>query len=114
MMAGRGEDGGKALSVQRAKLAAAQAAKAEFQNALAAGEYCSTILMQRFLMRMFAIMREIALSTPGKVADSLTPFTPKDRAEIHEIVKREIYEMLNTLSDPSTITDDICDEESKK
>jgi hypothetical protein len=56
---------------------------------------------------MFAVMREIALSTPGKIADSLQPFTPKDRAAIFEIVNGEIYEMLSNLSEPDAMATQI-------
>jgi phage terminase Nu1 subunit (DNA packaging protein) len=100
VMAGRAADGGAALSTQRAKLAAAQAQRAEFHNALTQGKYVEIALMKRSLERDFLIMREIALTTPGKISDRLTPYTPKDREAIFQIVKGEIYEMLESLADP--------------
>jgi phage terminase Nu1 subunit (DNA packaging protein) len=104
MMAGRGEDGGKSLSAQRAKLAAAQAKAAEHKNAVMEGEYIPVAAYENYMKKMFTVMREIALSTPGKTAHSLQPHTPLDREKIFEIVRAEIYEMLNSLSDPATIT----------
>jgi hypothetical protein len=37
----------------------------------------------------------------GKIADSLTPRTPKDRAEIKRITRLEVTETLNELHDPA-------------
>jgi hypothetical protein len=99
-MAGRGGEGGAALTKQRAKLAAAQTAMAEFRNAQLQGGFVDMGLATRKLIEMFSVMREVALGMPGKTADSLTPYTPKDRAAIYEILRREIYAMLETLSDP--------------
>jgi phage terminase Nu1 subunit (DNA packaging protein) len=99
--AGRGgEDGGAVLSVQRARLAAAQTQAAEFKNMQAQGGYVELSLMQKSLVAMFTTARERALTMPGKCADSLTPHTAKDRDAIHEILRAEIYEMLDDMSDP--------------
>jgi phage terminase Nu1 subunit (DNA packaging protein) len=100
VMAGRAADGGAALSKSRARLAEAQTRRAEFQNAQTQGQYVEIAQMQRSLESMFLVMREIALGTPGKISDSLTPYTPKDREAIYQIVRGEIYEMLESLADP--------------
>jgi phage terminase Nu1 subunit (DNA packaging protein) len=102
LAAGRGgEDGGAALSVQRAKLAAAQASRAEFQNMQDQGQYVELSLMKRMLVSSFLVMREIALGTAGKISDSLQAFTPLDRAEIYKVIHGEIIVMLESLSDPN-------------
>jgi len=93
-------DGGAALSAQRAKLATAQTVAVERRNALDAGDLVSIELVRRSLETDFGVMREIALGVPGKIADSLQPHSALDRGVIAEIVKLEIYEMLENLSDP--------------
>src|ERR1700676_5486108 len=49
----RGSDSGAALSTQRARLAAAQTASAEFKHKLATGNYVDLGLMQRPLEHLF-------------------------------------------------------------
>jgi phage terminase Nu1 subunit (DNA packaging protein) len=101
LAAGRGgEDGGAVLSTQRAKLAAAQTQAAEFKNQQAMGQFVELSLMQRMLQQTFLVMREIALGTAGKVADTLQPFTPLDRTEIYRVIHAEICTMLESLADP--------------
>jgi phage terminase Nu1 subunit (DNA packaging protein) len=111
---GRGEDGGKSLSAQRAKLTAAQAKAAERKNEIASGAYVTTVAVQNELGKMFGVMREIALGTPGKISDSLQAFTPLDREKIFEIVKAQIYEMLENLSDPEVVAALIVEKEKAK
>jgi hypothetical protein len=96
-----GADGGATLSKQRARLANAQAA--EFKNAVAQGAYVSLNIMQRMTETMFTVFREQSLSLAGKIADSLTPFTPKDRGEIHEVIRVEVYAMLEDFADPEGV-----------
>jgi phage terminase Nu1 subunit (DNA packaging protein) len=105
--AGRGADGGAALSEQRSRLAGAQAERAEFENVRAMGGFVELEVFKRQLVADLMTTRERALSTPGKISDSLTPYTPKDRDAIHEIVKREIYEMLEDLSNPPAYVDKV-------
>jgi hypothetical protein len=95
-------DGGAALSAQRAKLATAQTVAVERRNAVDAGDLVSIAVVRRDLEADFAVMREISLSLPGKVADSLTPHCAEDRGVITEILRREIREMLENLSDPKS------------
>jgi phage terminase Nu1 subunit (DNA packaging protein) len=107
--AGRSGDDGAVLSKQRARLATAQAQTAERKNEIANGAYIATVAVQNELGLIFGVMREIALGTPGKIGDSLQPYTPLDREKIYEIVKREIYEMLTNLADPKVITAALAD-----
>jgi hypothetical protein len=100
VMQGRGADGGEALSAKRARLADAQASAAEFKNAQAQGNFVELSLMKQMLEQTFLVMREIALGTAGKVADSLQPFTPLDRTEIYRVIHAEICTMLESLADP--------------
>jgi phage terminase Nu1 subunit (DNA packaging protein) len=98
--AGRAADGGASLSAKRARLAEAQAEAAEFKNIQMRGGFVELPMVQNLLGEMFGVMREIALSVPGKISDGLQPHTPKDRGAIYEVVKSEIYDMLNNLADP--------------
>lgn len=111
MAAGRGGEGGAALAKQRARLADAQASKAEFQNAADRGHFVSVELLKPRLIRDMTITREIALSTPGKISDGLTPYTAKDREAIYLIVKAQIYEMLNAMADPASYADEVIGEQ---
>jgi hypothetical protein len=81
-------------------LAAAQTQAAEFKNQQAMGQFVELSLMQRMLQQTFLVMREIALGTAGKVADTLQPFTPLDRTEIYRVIHAEICTMLESLADP--------------
>jgi phage terminase Nu1 subunit (DNA packaging protein) len=85
------------LTVQRARLADAQAQRAEFQNALSQGGFVQLSLMERALARTLIAFREQCLSLPGKVADSCAG---KDRGEIYDLIKTEVFEMLTALADP--------------
>ena len=99
IMSGRGADGGAALSTQRAKLAEAQTVAAEIKNAISRGDFVSLTLMKSALMSTFAAMREQCLTLPGSVADALTPFSPKDRTQIMDIIRDKIHELLEGLSE---------------
>jgi hypothetical protein len=98
VMAGRAGEGGAALSTQRARLATAQSERAEFQNAISRGDYVKLSVMKDGLIALFSVMRERTLTLPGKIADALQPFTPKDRAEIHDILRDECHALLEDLS----------------
>jgi phage terminase Nu1 subunit (DNA packaging protein) len=102
--AGRSGDDGAVLSKQRARLATAQAQTAERKNAIEDGKFVEVAMVADDLGKIFMVMREIALGTPGKIGDSLQPYTPLDREKIYEIVKREIYEMLTNLASPEVVT----------
>jgi hypothetical protein len=99
VMQGRGSDNGASLSAQRVKLAEQQTIAVERRNAAEAGDLVSLDLIGRRLDSTFTTMREIALGVPGKIADSLQPHSALDRGAITEIVRGEIYEMLETLSE---------------
>jgi hypothetical protein len=101
MMAGRGEDGGKSLSAQRTKLAAAQTQAAEFKNAQLQGGFVEIEVFKKQLITDLMGLRERALSTPGKMSDSLTPHCAEDRERIFQVLKSEVYEMLEDMSDPT-------------
>jgi hypothetical protein len=60
-------------------------------------------VMQRYAGVLFTTFREQSLGMAGKLSDSLTPFTPKDRAEIYEIIQREMREMLEEFSNPDGV-----------
>jgi len=67
---------------------------------LAQGCYVDVSVMQTQMITDLMGLRERALSTPGKISDGLTPYTPMDRDRIFQVVKSEIYEMLDDMSDP--------------
>jgi hypothetical protein len=96
--AGRGSDHGAALSTQRARLATAQSERAELANLVSRGHYVSLLAVKEVLEGHFVIIRERLLTMEGKISDGLTPYTPKDRAAIMEILHAETYEALNDLS----------------
>jgi hypothetical protein len=112
--AGRAADGGASLSAQRSRLAKAQAENAEFKNALAAGRFVDLEIVQRQLEAKLTTMREVALGTPGKIADSLTPHCAEDREAIFEIIRGEVYEMLTSLSEPGSYSAGIADKGASK
>jgi phage terminase Nu1 subunit (DNA packaging protein) len=87
-----------ALSMQRAKLAQQHTEMAEMRNAVMRGEFVRLSTVVRVVEEQFVIVRERVLSTPGKSADSLTPYTPKDREAIMTILRDEAYNALTNLS----------------
>lgn len=97
-----GVDGGAVLSSARARQSIAAAEHAEFRNAIQRGDYVLSSLVEERLGSTFAMQREIALSVPGKCADSLTPFTPKSREGIAEILQIEMTTFLAELAEPHT------------
>jgi phage terminase Nu1 subunit (DNA packaging protein) len=109
-MAGRAADGGEALSTQRAKLAAVQTQRLEFEAALEQGQYVHLDVMKRLLIRSFAVFREQSLGMPGKLADSLVGL---DRTAIHEVIRSEVYSMLTDFSSPDGVLSQAIDESTK-
>ena len=80
-MAGRGnDDGSKALSQQRAALAAAQTKAAELRTGILAREFVSLSAVQRAFERDLMVFKERCMTMPGKVSDSLTPHTARSSA----------------------------------
>jgi len=59
--------------------------------------------MQRALTATFASMREVALGLPGKCADAVQPHTALDRGAIADILRREVCEMLEALSEAKVV-----------
>jgi hypothetical protein len=96
--AGHGADNGAALSTQRARLADAQTRAAELKTGIMAGDFVRLASVRKVLEREFGTMREKILTTPGKWADALTPFSPKDRSAIYDILYAEACELLTCLS----------------
>ena len=92
------------LSKQRVKLEAARTDAIEFKNGVARGEYVRMATVERVLGEMFAVLREIALCTPGKVADAAAGAFGGDRALAFRIIDDEIREMLELLSAPDVVT----------
>jgi hypothetical protein len=86
------------LVAARVRVALANAEAKERSNAIARGEFESIKKMGDMLEAWFHVFRDRSLATPGKCADSLTPFTPKDRTAIYEILYREFHDMLLDLS----------------
>jgi phage terminase Nu1 subunit (DNA packaging protein) len=97
--AGRaGEDGGVLLMKERALLASEQRETAHLRNMVTRGEYVKLDSMQRLVEHDYAVVRERILTVPGKAADSLQPYTAKDRQAIMEILTSEAHEALADLS----------------
>jgi phage terminase Nu1 subunit (DNA packaging protein) len=104
--AGRGgPDDHRVLSSARARHADAVAEAVELKNGFARGELVSLSLMQRVVERQFIAMREIALSTPGKVADAVSTYCMGDREAIFAIIDKEIRFMLTQLSTPEIVAE---------
>jgi hypothetical protein len=90
------------LMQARLRLTNANAETKERANAQARGELVSASAVIDLLQPLFVIIKENNLGMAGKIADSLTPFTPKDRAAIVAIVHREVIATLTTLSSPES------------
>jgi hypothetical protein len=99
VMAGRAADGGASLSKQRARLATAQAEKAERANAIEAGEFVAVKGavddVDRFIFRP---MREILLTLAGKCSDGVAAHSQLDREAVFEIINRECRQALTMMS----------------
>jgi phage terminase Nu1 subunit (DNA packaging protein) len=90
------------LTAARLRVTLANAEAKERTNALARGALVDAAGIVESIAPVFATIREVNLGMAGKIADALTPFTPKDRTAIFDIVHREVIENLKTLSDPET------------
>ena len=96
--AGQGSDGGTTLANERAALAREQTLTAQIKNAAARGDLVSLTAVQKRLIALLAIFRERILSIPGKMAD---PLSMRTREEIEPLLRDELYEALDELSDPT-------------
>ena len=68
VMQGRTDDGGKALSQRRGRLAEAQTQAVELKTAILSGEYVRLSSVVHVVEEQYAVVRERVLSTPGKAA----------------------------------------------
>jgi phage terminase Nu1 subunit (DNA packaging protein) len=99
-----GRIGNEELAAQRVNVAREQAESISLKNAIARGDYVWMATVERVLGEMFAVLREIALCTPGKVADTAAEAFGGDRALAFRIIDDEIREMLELLSAPDVVT----------
>jgi phage terminase Nu1 subunit (DNA packaging protein) len=97
--AGQSVDGGVTLAGERALLAREHREAVALKNAASRGDLVPLAMVKSALVSTFSVMREQCLTLPGSVADSLTPFSPKDRAEITDIIRDKVHELLEGLSD---------------
>ncbi|MCK1710991.1 MULTISPECIES: hypothetical protein [unclassified Bradyrhizobium] len=86
------------LSEARAALAREQTAALKLKNAVARREYVSLAVLRREVETMFAVLRERLMSIPGKIATSCEM---RERQDVEEIMRDEVYELLDELSKPS-------------
>lgn len=85
------------LSEARAVLAREQTAALKLKNAVARREYVSLAGVRREVETMFAVLRERLMSVPGKIAMSCEM---RERQDVEEIMRGEVYELLDELSKP--------------
>jgi phage terminase Nu1 subunit (DNA packaging protein) len=96
----RGGHGTAELSNERAELAREQTASVKFKNAVMRGDYVSLEMIFKKAEVMFSVFRERILGIPGKIADALTMRT---RDEIEIILREELYEALDQLTNPADL-----------
>jgi hypothetical protein len=97
---GDGASETSSLTAARVRIALANAESKERVNALARGKYCDVATAMDLFELSMSVMREIMLSMPGKLADSLTAYCAEDHIKIFEIMHREVVEALTALSSP--------------
>jgi phage terminase Nu1 subunit (DNA packaging protein) len=85
------------LSEARAALAREQTAALKLKNAVARREYVSIAGVRREVETMLGMMRERLLSIPAKIASSCEM---RERRDVGEIARDEVYEILDELSKP--------------
>jgi phage terminase Nu1 subunit (DNA packaging protein) len=95
-----GRIGNEELAAQRVNLAREQAESAALKNAVMRGEFVRLEVFAKVFETHLMVFRERCLSIPGSCADSLTPFTPADRAAIELVLRDKVYEALDELSNP--------------
>ena len=86
------------LTAERARLARAQAAKCERQNAIADGKFLEVAVVHRLVTGSFARVRAKMLSLAGKLAPLLAPAMTEAKAQ--GMLKDDIYAALNELATP--------------
>jgi hypothetical protein len=97
--AGRGSDGGKALSERRARLADLQGDAVELKNAVARGDYVLKDVMVEVVRQDYMVVRNSALAMAGKLSDRLSGRV-YTRAEVSGVITGEVHEWLTDLSKP--------------
>ncbi|SFJ01535.1 hypothetical protein [Bradyrhizobium sp. Gha] len=91
------------LSEARTALAREQTAALKLKNAVARREYVSLAVVRREVETMFAILRERLVSMPRKLASSCGM---REQREVEEVMRDEVYELLEELSKPIPLLDD--------
>jgi phage terminase Nu1 subunit (DNA packaging protein) len=86
------------LSTERALLAKEQRETVSLKNAISRGDYIELSVIKHLLIVMFAIIRERLLTLPGKMADTCEM---RARGEIADLMRIEVTEILDELSDPT-------------
>jgi phage terminase Nu1 subunit (DNA packaging protein) len=102
LRAERGGHGTAALSSERAALAREQTLTAQIKNAAARGDLVSLAEFGKRVDAMLAVFRERILSIPGKNAD---PLSMRTREEIEPMLRAELTEALDELSNPASFGD---------
>jgi phage terminase Nu1 subunit (DNA packaging protein) len=99
LKAGHGDHSSAAtLSAARTDLAREQAEAMRIKNMYSRGELVSLAGVQHAIEGTCTNVRELILAVPGKQAAHLEM---RSRAEIEEMLRDELYELLETLSDPT-------------
>jgi hypothetical protein len=90
------------LTQARVRIALASAEAKERINAVAAGNFCDVEAAVYTFGQTMAVMREIILSMPGKLADAVSAYCSEDRIKVFEIIHGEVIEVLTALSSPES------------
>ncbi|MGY3278140.1 hypothetical protein [Bradyrhizobium sp. S3.7.6] len=85
------------LTEARAELTREQTAAVALKNAVSRGEYVPLAQCLRAVETIFATFRERCLAIPGKTASGCEM---RSRDEVEEIIRAEIYEALDELTQP--------------
>ena len=96
--AGRGA--GETLAAERAALARAQRELTQMKVDQFRGQLVDIEVVGAALEDRYAVCKERLLAIPGKCADELSH---RERVDVVDILRREIYEALNELSEPSAL-----------
>src|SRR5882762_6693049 len=94
--AGEGKRGLE-LSAERAKLAKVQTEAVQIKNQLASGELCRTADATAWMVADIAVVRELILTGPGKMADAVEG-QPREMKE--EFLMDEARATLKEIRDP--------------
>jgi hypothetical protein len=99
-----GRTGNEELAKERALLVKQQRVAIQDKNAYARGDLVSLKALEKVVTPLFYTMREIALGTPGKIADAVAEACGGDRALVFRIIDDEIRQMLTAMSEPEIIS----------